>query len=94
MPECMKSKVPQASTAESNANSATDNKLKAYSTTTEMNSAIEMVNNRIGLLVTETTNGDVINSASIIAAINDDTSSVTIDATSLRKCKYIKGENR
>ena len=79
-----------ASTAESNANSATDEKLKAYSTTTEMNSAIELVNNRIGLLITETTNGDVINSASIIAAINDDTSSVTIDANKLELTSYVK----
>ena len=55
-----------------------------------MNSAIEMVNNRIGLLVTETTNGDVINSASIIAAINDDTSSVTIDASKLELTSYVK----
>ena len=79
-----------ASTAESNANSATDNKLKAYSTTTEMNSAIEVVNNRIGLLVTETTNGDVINSASIIAAINNDTSSVTINASKINLTAYAK----
>ena len=80
----------QASTAESNANSATDNKLKAYSTTTEMNSAIEVVNNRIGLLVTETTNGDVINSASIIAAINNDGSTLKLDANKINLTAYAK----
>ena len=79
-----------ASDAEDNANAATDEKLTAYSTTTEMNSAIEVVNNRIGLLVTETTNGDVINSASIIAAINGDTSSITIDASKLELTSYVK----
>ena len=80
----------QAKSAEDNANAATDEKLTAYSTTTEMNSAIEVVNNRIGLLVTESTNGDVINSASIIAAINGDTSSVTIDASKLELTSYVK----
>ena len=80
----------QAKSAEDNANAATDEKLTAYSTTTEMNSAIEVVNNRIGLLVTETTNGDVINSASIIAAINGDTSSITIDASKLELTSYVK----
>jgi len=79
----------KASDAEANANNATDQKLTAYSTTTEMNSAIELVNDRIGLVITQTSNGDVINSASIIAAINDDSSSVKIDASKIELTSYV-----
>ena len=79
----------KASDAEANANNATDQKLTAYSTTTEMNSAIELVNDRIGLVITHTSNGDVINSASIIAAINDDSSSVKIDASKIELTSYV-----
>jgi phage-related protein len=80
----------QAQTAENAANEATDKKLSEYSTTTEMNSAIEVVSNRLALLVTETDNGDVINSASIIAAINDGESGITLNANKINLTAYPK----
>ena len=43
-----------AGSAESNANASTDNKLKSYSTTTEMNSAIELESSSIKLEVSKT----------------------------------------
>ena len=55
-----------------------------------MNSAIEVVSNRLALLVTETENGDVINSASIIAAINDDESEITLSANKINLTAYPK----
>jgi phage-related protein len=80
----------QAQAAENAANKATDKKLSEYSTTTEMNSAIEVVSNRLALLVTETDNGDVINSASIIAAINDGESGITLNANKINLTAYPK----
>ena len=56
-----------------------DDQLESYVTTTKMESSISMVSNQIGLLVTKKDKKDVIDSASIIAAINGD-SLVTIDA--------------
>lgn len=45
-----------------------------------ISSQLVQQNDKIGLVVTETSGGNVIRAASIMAAINDDESSVTIDA--------------
>ena len=80
----------KASAAESNAKSDTTEKLKEYSTTKEMNSAISVVKNKIALVVTESQDGDVINSASIISAINGDTSEITLSANKINLTAYPK----
>lgn len=69
-------------------NATTTEKLKEYSTTAEMNSAIDIVKDRISLVVTETDNGNVINSASIITAINNDESVITLNANKINLTAY------
>ena len=80
----------KAQEAENNAKSDTTKKLKEYSTTAEMNSAIDIVKDRISLVVTETDNGNVINSASIITAINNDESVITLNANKINLIAYPK----
>ena len=80
----------KAQDAEDNAKSDTTEKLKEYSTTAEMNSAIDIVKDRISLIVTETDNGNVINSASIITAINNDESVITLNANKINLTAYPK----
>ena len=80
----------KAQEAEDNAKSDTTEKLKEYSTTAEMNSAIDIVKDRISLVVTETDNGNVINSASIITAINNDESVITLNANKINLIAYPK----
>ena len=80
----------KAQEAENNAKSDTTEKLKEYSTTAEMNSAIDIVKDRISLVVTETDNGNVINSASIITAINNDESVITLNANKINLTAYPK----
>ena len=80
----------KAQEAEDNAKSDTTEKLKEYSTTAEMNSAIDIVKDRISLVVTETDNGNVINSASIITAINNDESIITLNANKINLTAYPK----
>lgn len=81
-----------ANTAESNAKSDTADKLKSYSTTTEMNSAIRQTVDEINLSVSKTYTskdelGNTLTSytkkAEIIATINNDTSNVKISADKL-----------
>ena len=68
----------------SSANDSTDNKLKNYSTTTEMNNAITQkvteAENTINIEVAKKVNNDDYTSANIIAKINGDTSEVGIKA--------------
>lgn len=62
------------------ANTSTDNKLKNYSTTTQMNSAINQKANEINLEVEKKVDNEDFTGANIMLAINDDTSSGTINA--------------
>lgn len=62
------------------ANTNTTNKLKDYSTTKQMNSAIEQKANSINLKVEEKLDEKDFNSANIMLAINNDTSSAKIKA--------------
>lgn len=79
-----------AADAESGANEYTDGKLTSYPTKTEMSSEITQLADKISLVVTSTSGGNVIDSASIIAAINDDTSSVSINAGKIDLTAYAK----
>ena len=80
-----------AAGAESAANSYTDGQLQGYATTAVLTSEISQLADKISLVVTSTTSGgDVINSASIIAAINGDSSSVTINASKINLTAYAK----
>lgn len=79
-----------AADAESGANEYTDDKLTSYPTKTEMSSEITQLADKISLVVTSTSGGNVIDSASIIAAINDDTSSVSINAGKIDLTAYAK----
>ena len=79
-----------AADAESGANEYTDGKLTSYPTKTEMSSEISQLADKISLVVTSTSGGNVIDSASIIAAINDDTSSVSINAGKIDLTAYAK----
>ena len=79
-----------AADAESGANEYTDEKLTSYPTKTEMSSEITQLADKISLVVTSTSGGNVIDSASIIAAINDDTSSVSINAGKIDLTAYAK----
>ena len=79
-----------AADAESGANEYTDGKLTSYPTKTEMSSEITQLADKISLVVTSTSGGNVIDSASIIAAINGDTSSVSINAGKIDLTAYAK----
>ncbi len=79
-----------AANAESGANEYTDGKLTSYPTKTEMSSEITQLADKISLVVTSTSGGNVIDSASIIAAINGDTSSVSISAGKIDLTAYAK----
>ena len=79
-----------AANAESGANEYTDGKLTSYPTKTEMSSEITQLADKISLVVTSTSGGNVIDSASIIAAINGDTSSVSINAGKIDLTAYAK----
>lgn len=79
-----------AADAESNANDYTEKQLTAYPTKTEMSSEITQLADKISLVVTSTSGGNVIDSASIIAAINGDTSSVSINAGKIDLTAYAK----
>lgn len=79
-----------AADAESGANEYTDDKLTSYPTKTEMSSEITQLADKISLVVTSTSGENVIDSASIIAAINGDTSSVTINAGKIDLTSYAK----
>lgn len=79
-----------AAGAESGANEYTDGKLTSYPTKTEMSSEITQLADKISLVVTSTNGGNVIDSASIIAAINGDTSSVSINAGKIDLTAYAK----
>ena len=79
-----------AADAESGANEYTDDKLTSYPTKTEMSSEITQLADKISLVVTSTSGGNVIDSASIIAAINGDTSSVSINAGKIDLTAYAK----
>lgn len=72
----------QVSTAKqeaiNSANSSTDNKLKDYSNTKQMNSAIQQKANSINLKVEEKLDEKDFNSANIMLAINNDTSTAKI----------------
>ena len=79
-----------AADAENSANEYTDGKLTSYPTKTEMSSEITQLADKISLVVTSTSGGNVIDSASIIAAINGDTSSVSINAGKIDLTAYAK----
>jgi len=79
-----------AAGAESAANSYTDGQLEGYATAELLTSEISQLADKISLVVTSSTSGgDVINSASIVAAINGD-SSVTINANRVNLTAYAK----
>ena len=65
-------------------------KLADYATVTEMSSEIKQLADKISLVVTSSSGGNAIDSASIIAAINDDTSSVSINAGKIDLTAYAK----
>lgn len=63
-----------------NANSITQEVARATGAEGSLSSRITQTDNKIGLVVEERSGGNVIRAASIMTAINDDTSSVRIDA--------------
>ena len=67
-----------ADEAESNAEASTDEKLKSYSTTTEMQSAIDMSAEAINLEVSKKVNGD-----EVVSTINQSAEEVKIDANKI-----------
>lgn len=74
-----------ADTAESNANSHTDDALKSYSTTVEMNSAISQSADSISSTVSKT----YVGKSSIISEINQSAEEVTISASKINLDGYV-----
>ncbi|WP_105303104.1 phage tail spike protein [Anaerolactibacter massiliensis] len=74
-----------ADTAESNANSHTDDALKSYSTTVEMNSAISQSADSISSTVSKT----YVGKSSIISEINQSAEAVTISASKINLDGYV-----
>lgn len=63
---------------------------KTYTPKSEMITEVSQLDDKISLVVTESVGGNEINSASIIAAINNDESSVTINASKINLTAYAK----
>lgn len=77
-----------------NINLYVTNTLKDYSTTEQLKSSINMVNNKISLVVDEKDGENVINSAQIITAINNNgDSEITLNANKINLTAYPKKDD-
>lgn len=76
-----------------NINLYVTNALKDYSTTEQVESSIDIVNNKISLVVNEKDGENVINSAGIITAINNGDSEITLNANKINLTAYPKKDD-